>query len=129
MRSGRDLLRESKILGAWLLLTLVFCMWPPLVQGQDHPTHEGHDANGGQAGMSNDMPGMDMNSTAPDPMAAMRTPEKLAADKRESEFNHHLAGFFVVLAGIFILSGPRFSTRWPTVRYAWPVCFLDRKSV
>jgi hypothetical protein len=67
---------------------------------------------------------MDMSSTRLDPMAPMQTPEKLAADKRESEFNHHLAGFFVVLAGIFILAEPGLSTRWPNVRYAWPVCFL-----
>jgi hypothetical protein len=74
--------------------------------------------------MTDDMPGMDMSSTRLDPMAPMQTPEKLAADKRESEFNHHLAGFFVVLAGIFILAEPGLSTRWPNVRYAWPVCFL-----
>jgi putative copper resistance protein D len=74
--------------------------------------------------MAGDMPGMDMTPTAPDPMAAMRTPEKLAADKRESEFNHHVAGFFVVLAGIFILAEPRLSARWPNIRYAWPLCFL-----
>jgi copper resistance protein D len=57
-------------------------------------------------------------------MAHEPTPEKLAADKRESEFNHRLAGFFVVLAGIFILAEGQLSKRWPWVRYAWPVCFL-----
>jgi len=32
---------------------------------------------------------------------------KLLADKKESEFNHHLAGFFVALGGAFILfQGP-----------------------
>ena len=31
-------------------------------------------------------------------------PAKLLADKKESEFNHHLAGFFVILAGVFILA-------------------------
>lgn len=67
--------------------------------------------------------GMDMDSPA-DPMASQPSPEKLAADKRESEFNHHLAGFLVALAGIFILAEPRLSPRWPYVRYAWPVCFL-----
>ena len=68
--------------------------------------HEGHE-------------GMSMDTPENEP-----SPEKLAADKRESEFNHHLAGFFVVLAGIFILAQNRLGARWPKVRYAWPVCFL-----
>jgi putative copper resistance protein D len=46
------------------------------------------------------------------------------ADKRESEFNHHLAGFFVVLAGLFILAEAGICNRWPSVRYAWPLCFV-----
>jgi len=49
---------------------------------------------------------------------------KLLADKRESEFNHHLAGFFVVLAGLFILAEADIRNRWPSVRYAWPLCFV-----
>ena len=122
MHSGKDLLRQFKFSGICLLLTWVLCACQPLVL--DHPAHEGHDAKGGHDRMTGDMPGMDMSSTAPDPSAWMHTPEKLAADKREREFNHHLAGFFVVLAGIFILAEPRLSVRWPKVRYAWPVCFL-----
>jgi putative copper resistance protein D len=125
MHSGKDLFRQFTFLGIGLLLTSVLCAFQPLLRAQDHPAQEGHDAQGGQGaheGMTGDMPGMDMSSTAPD--AWMHTPEKLAADKRESEFNHHLAGFFVVLAGIFILAEPRLSVRWPNVRYAWPVCFL-----
>jgi copper resistance protein D len=49
---------------------------------------------------------------------------KLLQDKKESEFNHHLAGFFVFLAGIFILLEEPLKNRWPVVRYAWPLCFL-----
>jgi hypothetical protein len=49
---------------------------------------------------------------------------KLLSDKRESEFNHHLAGFFVVLAGLFILVESWLAVRVPAVRYVWPVCFL-----
>jgi len=49
---------------------------------------------------------------------------KLLADKRESEFNHHLAGFFVVLAGLFILAETNLPERGPWVRFAWPVCFV-----
>ena len=49
---------------------------------------------------------------------------KRLADKRESEFNHHLAGFLVALAGAFILGQDRLAKRWPLVRYVWPMCFL-----
>lgn len=49
---------------------------------------------------------------------------KMLADRQESEFNHHLAGFLVVLAGIFILFQGGFANRWPALRYAWPACFL-----
>jgi hypothetical protein len=71
------------------------------------------------------MPGMNhaamKNSPAPeDPVAAA----KRLADKRESEFNHHLAGFFVVLAGIFIFGEDSLAKRWSVLRYAWPTCFL-----
>jgi len=39
--------------------------------------------------------------------AAVEEPAQAAqrlADKQESEFNHHLAGLFVICAGIFILA-------------------------
>jgi putative copper resistance protein D len=49
---------------------------------------------------------------------------KLLADKKESEFNHHLAGFLVALAGAFIFFQGRLATKWPAVTYAWPACFL-----
>jgi putative copper resistance protein D len=68
-----------------------------------------------------DHAGMSMPMDAPmDP--AMQA--KLLSDKHESEFNHHLAGFFVVLAGLFILVESWLSARVPTIRYVWPVCFL-----
>jgi copper resistance protein D len=99
-----------------LLLSLsLFCfllflaMYPAAVRSQDTPMDHEH----------MDMSHMDMNQPA-DPAALA----KLAADKKESEFNHHLAGFFVVLAGIFILFEPQLKDRWPAVRYAWPLCFL-----
>lgn len=68
------------------------------------------------------MPGMKMDrpAAAEDPAQAA----KRLADKQESEFNHHLAGLFVIFAGIFILAESRLATRWPVVRYAWPMCFL-----
>lgn len=68
------------------------------------------------------MPGMNMSATAApeDPAQAA----KRLADKRESEFNHHLAGVLVAFAGIFILAQDPLAKRWPLVRYAWPVCFF-----
>jgi hypothetical protein len=36
----------------------------------------------------------------------------------ESEFNHHLAGFFVILAGLFILAEGVLSQRWALFRLA-----------
>ena len=49
---------------------------------------------------------------------------KLLADKRESEFNHHLAGFFVLLAGLLILAEITLRDRWPLASLVWPLCFL-----
>jgi hypothetical protein len=49
---------------------------------------------------------------------------KLLSDKKESEFNHHLAGFLVALAGVFIFFQRRLAIKWPPVKYAWPACFL-----
>jgi hypothetical protein len=46
------------------------------------------------------------------------------ADERESEFNHHLAGLLVFLAGIFALVQEPLAEHWPPVRYVWPICFL-----
>lgn len=49
---------------------------------------------------------------------------KLLADKKESEFNHHLAGLFVGLAGVFGLLQCVLAKRWLAATYAWPACFL-----
>jgi putative copper resistance protein D len=69
-----------------------------------------------------DMPGMDMqHSDAEDSPAALA---KRASDKKESEFNHHLAGLLVALAGVFLLTQERLAKRWPVARYMWPWCFL-----
>ncbi len=97
---------RSIVVCAQLAMAVVLFLAIAPLRAQDHSAHEGHE-------------GMAMDSSAPEP-----SPAKLLADKRESEFNHHLAGFFVVLAGIFILAEGRLSARWPGVRYAWPLCFL-----
>ena len=49
---------------------------------------------------------------------------KMLADKKESEFNHHLAGIFVILAGLFLLAESSVFSRWTALRYLWPLCFL-----
>jgi putative copper resistance protein D len=61
---------------------------------------------------------------ATDSPAGPAVAAKLRSDKRESEFNHHLAGFFVVLAGLFILAGIRWSAPVSIAPYVWPACFL-----
>jgi hypothetical protein len=86
---------------------------------QERPSHEGmaHD------GMDHEH--MNMTMDAPeDPAAAERRRAKVLADKKESEFNHHLAGVLVAIAGLFMLFQGELTKRWPTVRYVWPACFL-----
>jgi putative copper resistance protein D len=48
----------------------------------------------------------------------------LMTDKAGSEFNHHLAGILIILAGFFILAEGAFRKRWSSLRFAWPFCFL-----
>jgi copper resistance protein D len=99
--------RVNVVLGCMVLfLAMLAFSSDSLLRARDHSMHEGHE-------------GMVMDNSAAD-----SSPAKLLADKRESEFNHHLAGFFIVLAGMFILAQDRLSARWPKVRYAWPLCFL-----
>jgi putative copper resistance protein D len=59
-----------------------------------------------------------------DEAAHAKLDAKILADQKESEFNHHLAGFFVALAGIFVLFQSNLARRWPWVKYVWPACFL-----
>jgi hypothetical protein len=86
---------------------------------QDHTGREGtaHD------GMDHEHMNMPMDMPE-DPAAAERRRAKILADKRESEFNHHLAGIFVAIAGLFMLFQSGLTSRWPAVRYVWPACFL-----
>ena len=80
---------------------------------QDHSMHSDH---AGHEAMS-----MPMDEQTQMDASHQR---KLLADKKESEFNHHLAGFFVVLAGLFILAQGTLPQRWSFLRFAWPSCFL-----
>ena len=102
---------------AWLVIVLAaFSIYSPLVFAQQN--------NSPNTPEMQDMPGMDMSH---DSMAMPETPAQQAkrlADKRESEFNHHLAGFLVMVAGIFLLAEDKLASRWPGARYVWPSCFL-----
>jgi copper resistance protein D len=91
-----------------LVLMVTLPSFQPVVHAQEHSMHEMH------AGMA-----MPMDDSA-DPVRHAR----LLADKRESEFNHHLAGFFVLLAGMLLLAEGSIRERWPLFRLFWPVCFL-----
>jgi hypothetical protein len=57
-------------------------------------------------------------------MPAEKPIEGVLLDKRESEGNHHLAGLFVALSGLFILTQSKFAKKFPAIGYAWPACFL-----
>jgi len=96
---------------AWILLTAfsICCSIPCLMAAprQHAPgEHEGHDMSKMNAPM--------------DPAEQA----KLLADKKESEFNHHLAGFFVALGGAFILFQTPLGKRLKAVHYIWPASFL-----
>src|SRR5216683_8214068 len=100
---------EFSMAGA--LLAVLLLLGLPRLAAQDHSAHADH---AGHEGMAMD---------AETQMAPLQQ-GKLLADKKESEFNHHLAGFFVILAGIFILGGGTLNRRWSFLRFAWPACFL-----
>jgi putative copper resistance protein D len=74
----------------------------------DHSMHQGHDMQ------------MQQGDDSDNPAAAA----KRLADKQESEFNHHLAGFFVVLGGLFMLAQGWLTNRWSPTKYIWPLTFL-----
>jgi hypothetical protein len=93
-----------------LTTTLLICVLAGPAAAQP-PVHQHH----GHGGMA--MPDDD-RSMSPEQRA------KLLADKQGSEFNHHLAGLLVALAGAFILFQGRLAKKWPAARYAWPACFL-----
>jgi hypothetical protein len=110
MRNVRRFLRES-ILAEAVILSVVICFFLAphfAVRAQDDGMHGMHD------GMS--MP-MDHANDAV-------TQAALQAWKRESEFNHHLAGFLVLVAGLLILADESIRQRWAVGRHVWPICFL-----
>lgn len=96
---------------AWFLIILPTSP----VRAQDQPTDMDHSAHEGMS--------MPMNQPADAAQQALMG-AKLLADKRESEFNHHLAGFFVIVAGVFMLFQGEFEKRWNGTKYIWPASFL-----
>src|ERR1700745_2998065 len=78
-----------------LLSIMTGLLMPAITFAQaEQPMHHDHAGNQSMA-MPMDEP-MDV-------AAHLRMQAKIRADKQESEFNHHLAGFFVAAAGIFVL--------------------------
>jgi len=65
-----------------------------------------------------------MSMPAPEEPMTPAQRSKLLADKKESEFNHHLAGLLVALAGVLMLFQGPLVRRWPAWKYAWSACFL-----
>ena len=53
-----------------------------------------------------------------------RREAKRLSDKRESEMNHHIAGFLVAMAGVFVLFECLRSGVSSRLRLLWPICFL-----
>jgi copper resistance protein D len=110
------------IAGGFLLLGIcvMFLLAPAWTQHPIvPPPEEMHEMT--DMGDMPDMPGMQHGA------AVEETPEqkaKHASDKRESEFNHHLAGALVILAALFFLAQGSLGKRWTAARYAWPMCFL-----
>lgn len=106
--SGNTLQQHIKFASLITIAVALFLMWNPAVLAQ-------------QDNMQ-DMPGMEMQQSGAPQTPAMLA--KHARDKKESEFNHHLAGLLVALAGVFLLLEDKLAKRWPAARYVWSWCFL-----
>src|ERR1051325_1867752 len=84
-------------------------------QPMHDPMHHERDAN----------QSMEMAANEPaDAAAQAKLQAKLLADKNESERNHHIAGFFLVMAGFFVLFQSSLRKRWPVEKYVWLLCFF-----
>jgi hypothetical protein len=96
-----------------LLLALILCtiMSPAWSQQHDMSNMDG-------------MPGMnhgDMTTVGHERLEKETAP---AADPQGSEFNHHIAGLLLFLAGIVLLAEEPLARLWSPSRYVWPICFL-----
>lgn len=106
---------RAQLAAAGALLAALLAFSVPLASAQDPSMHS---VPAGHEGMDMSMPVPDQTQGGSAQQAA------LLEDKKESEFNHHLAGLFVILAGLFLLGERTLRQRWPQVRFAWPSCFL-----
>jgi hypothetical protein len=125
--SGRE--RAWWIAGALLLVvTMAVFLFPPAwTQHPNIPAQPEMPGMGDMHDMADmpdmpDMPGMQHGAGVPEPTPEVRA--KQLADKRESEFNHHLAGAMLILAALFFLAQDRLARRWPVANYAWAACLL-----
>lgn len=116
--SGRCVRIGAAFLSAAVLIALGAGLRVARAQNPASAAHPMHD--GMAMPMEMPMEGMEDNQHG----QSGPTAEELLAWKKVSEFNHHLAGFLVVLAGIFILAEPWLRNRWSIIRFAWPVCFV-----
>jgi hypothetical protein len=119
--SGRE--RALWIAGA-LVLVLILAVFFSAPAWTRHPNIPEQQEMSGMAGMGDmaDMPGMQQRVAAQEQTPEVRA--KQLADKRESEFNHHLAGLLMILAALFFLAQDRLASRWPGAQYAWAACLL-----
>ena len=115
-------MRNPYIRLLWLVAlvayAVVLClpMIPAAAQYASAQDHSMLSRNTGMADMS-----MQMDDQTPMNASQMRM---LMADKEGSEFNHHLAGIFLILAGFFILAEGALPRQWSVLRFVWPSCFL-----
>ena len=96
-----------------LLLTASLVVNPPVTWSQSHPGHHHMQS----------MPEVKNGDSVP----VMNEPHKEAkrlSDKRESEMNHHIAGFLVAMAGVFVLLECLRLGAASRLRILWPLCFL-----
>lgn len=75
--------------------------------------HMGHDMSA--------MQGMVQDGT---PSRRVKSAEEIEADKRFSEFNHRMAGFFVLLVGLLSLVESKLAERLAWARYFWSFLFF-----
>jgi hypothetical protein len=119
--SGRErALWATGALGLVLILA-VFLFPPAWTQHPNIPPQQemtGMDDMSDMADMSDMRHGAAVEEQTPEVRA------KQLADKRESEFNHHLAGVLMILAALFFLAQNRLAGRWPAAHYAWAACLL-----
>jgi len=111
--NSRDLLSHSRLSVAAAAFAVLIVWTAPKASARDDSMdsqHVGHEAMSMAMGEQTQMDATYQR--------------KLLADKKESEFNHHLAGFFVILAGIFILAEGARPNQRSFLRFAWPACFL-----